>query len=239
MKKIILTAISLCLIGNLVSAQNLDEVLKSYFDANGQENLLKINNMSLYGKLVQGGLEIPFIQRIARPASFRMEATLQGLTLVQTYNGKEGWTINPFAGVTDPQPFTEDELKNTKYQADLDGMLWNWKEKGYTVTLEGEDEVEGTKCFKVKIETKEGDVFTQYIDADSYMQIRSHSKIKVQDNETEADTFYSNYMQVGGMAIPGKISTLVGGQVVNTIVTDSVQIDAKLDPAIFEKPVNK
>ena len=61
--------------------------------------------------MIQGGIEIPFIQMAKRPDKVRVEGTFQALTFIQTYNGKEGWSLNPFAGVTDPQPMTEDELK--------------------------------------------------------------------------------------------------------------------------------
>jgi hypothetical protein len=237
MKKHLSITLGFLFIGSLLSAQTLDEVLTKYFDANGQDKMVKVNTMKITGKLVQGGMDIPFIQMFARPANIRVEATLQGISYIQTYDGKEGWTVNPFTGVTDPQPFSEDELKSMKYQADMDGMLWNWKEKGYTVTLEGEEEVEGTNCYKVKIVTPDGDLFTQFIDADSYIQIQTHSKVKVQGNETEADTFYSNYLMVNGIAIPGKIVTKMNGQVVNTIVSDTVEIDVNLDKALFSKPV--
>ena len=83
-------------------------------------------------------------------------------------------------------------------------MLWNWKEKGYTVTFDGKEDMEGTSCFKIKLVTKEGDSFTYYIDSDSYMMFRSNTKMKRMGNETESDTYYSNYMMVEGIAVPGK-----------------------------------
>jgi hypothetical protein len=181
-------------------------------------------------------MEIPFIQMGKRPAKVRVEGTFQAITFVQTFNGKDGWSLNPFTGATDPQPFSEDELKSMRYQADMDGMLWNWKEKGYTVTFDGKEDMEGTSCFKIKLVTKEGDNFTYYIDSDSYIMIRSNTKIKVMGNETEADTYYSNYMQVEGMAVPAKIETKMNGQIAMTIVVDKVEFNTELDDALFEKP---
>jgi outer membrane lipoprotein-sorting protein len=238
MKKIAFLFTALMLVsGTFLSAQSLDDVLKEHFAAIGQEKLLKVTSVKTTGKLVQSGLEIPFIQMSKRPDCVRVEGTFQGLSFIQTFNGKEGWNLNPFAGVTDPQPMTDDELKNMKYSGDIDGMLWNWKDKGYTVTLEGKEDMEGTSCFKVKLATKDGDVFTFYLDAESYMMIRSNTKIKVQGNETESDTYFSNYMQVEGLAMPGKVDTKVNGQIVMTIVTDKVEVNTELDKALFEKPV--
>jgi hypothetical protein len=235
-RKLTFILASLMVMSNLVQSQTLDEVLKKYFAAIGQDKVLTINTLRTTGKMIQGGIEIPFSQIAKRPGSFRVEGTFQGLTFIQTYNGKEGWSLNPFSGSTEPQPFTDNEMKAMRYQADFDGMLWNWKEKGYTVTLDGNEDMEGTSCIKVKLTTKEDDTFLYYLDSDSYIMLRTNTKIKVQGTETESDTYFSNYMQVEGMAMPGKLDTKVNGQLVSTVVTDKVEINIELDNALFEKP---
>lgn len=232
-----LLAVLLLVCGNLVQSQSLDDILKEHFTAMGQDKIIKVNSQKLTGKMIQTGIEIPFIQMAKRPDKVRVEGTFQALTFIQNYNGKEGWNLNPFAGVTDPQPMSEDELKSMRYQSDMDGMLWNWKEKGNTVTFEGKEDMEGTSCFKIKLVTKEGDSFTYYIDSDSYVLIRSNTKIKVMGNETEADTYYSNYMQVEGMAVPAKIETKMNGQLAMTIVIDKVDLNPELTDSLFNKPI--
>lgn len=223
-------------LGTTLPAQSVDEILKEHFSAIGQDNLLKMNTQRLSGKMIQSGLEIPFIQMGKRPAKVRVEGTFQDLTFIQTFNGKEGWSINPFAGVTDPQQMTEDDLKSMHYQADMDGMLWNWKEKGYTVTFDGKEDMEGTSCLKLKLDTKEGDAFTFYIDSDSYIILRTNTKMKIMGNEMETDTYYSNYSMVEGIAVPGKIDTKMKGQLMGTLVIDKVEMNIELDDALFEKP---
>lgn len=240
MKKIT-TLLSVLLLGTgiTLTAQSLDDVLKDHFSATGQDNLLKTNSQKVTGKMVQSGLEIPFVQMTKRPGKVRVEATLQNLTLIQTFNGTEGWTINPFAGVTDPQPMSEDEVKSMKYNSDMDGMLWNWKEKGYTVTLEGEEDMEGTPCSVIKIVTGTGDTFTYYIDSDASIMLRSNTKMMMMGNESESDTYFSNYMMVDGIAVPGKIETKMQGQVVMTLIVDKVEMNIDFDDTLFEKPVAK
>jgi hypothetical protein len=225
--------------GNLVQAQSLDDILKEHFSAIGQDSLLKVNTQRLKAKMVQGGVEIPIIQLAKRPNKVRVEGTFQALTFVQTFNGKEGWAVNPFAGVTDPQPMPEDALKSMKYQSDIDGMLWNWKDKGYTVTYDGKEDMEGTPCYKIKVVTKEGDTFTYYIDSDSYIILRTNSKIKIMGNESEADSYYSNYMHIHGMAVPGKVENKVHDQLMGTIVIDTLDLNMVLPDSLFEKPTKK
>lgn len=217
-------------------AQSLDDIIKNHFAAIGQDNLLKVNSQKLTGKMVQGGIEIPFIQMAKRPDKVRVEGTFQGLTFIQTFDGKDGWSLNPFAGVTDPQPMTEDDLKGMHYQADMDGMLWNWKEKGYTVTFDGKEDMEGTSCYKIKLVTNLEDTFTYYIDSDSYLMLRSNSKMKMMGNEVESDTYFSNYSMTEGMAVPGKIETRVNGQTMGSLVVEKVELNPELSDALFGKP---
>jgi len=235
-KYALLLSLFLLTIGNSLLSQSLDEVLDDHFIAIGQEKVLSINSQKITGKMIQGGLEIPFIQMAKRPSKIRVEATFQGLTLIQTYNGTTGWTLNPFSGVTDPQPMAEDAIKGMSYQADMNGMLWNWKDKGYTVTLEGTEDMEGTSCYKIKLITKAGDNFIFYIDADSYVILRQNSKMMVMGNESESDTYMSNYSMIEGMAYPGKIDTKMNGQLVMSMTFDKVELEVALDDTLFEKP---
>lgn len=223
-------------LGNSLPAQSVDDILKEHFAAIGQDNILKVTAQRMSGKMIQGGIEIPFIQMSKRPDKVRVEGTFQDLTLIQTYNGKEGWSLNPFAGVTDPQQMTEDDLKGMHYQADMDGMLWNWNEKGYTVTYDGKEDMEGTSCFKLKLDTKEGDSFLYYIDSDTYIMLRTNTKMMIMGNETESDTYYSNYSMIEGIAVPGKIETKMKDQLMGTLVVEKVELNIELDDTLFEKP---
>jgi hypothetical protein len=240
MKNILkILSVLLLISANPIQSQSLDDVLKQHFSAIGQDKLLKVNTQRVTGKMIQNGVEIPFTQLGKRPDKVRVEGTFQALTFVQTFNGKEGWAVNPFAGVTDPQPMPEDALKSMKYQSDMDGMLWNWKDKGYTVTFDGKEDMEGTSCFKIKLVTKDGDTFTYYIDSDSYILLRTNTKLKIMGNETNTDTYYSNYRQIEGMAVPGKIENKMNGQPAGTIVVDTVVINTVLPDSLFQKPAKK
>ena len=235
MKKISLF-LFLVTISVLIHAQTLDDVLKQVYDAGGNAKMADLTSVKITGKIVQSGIEIPFIQYQMRPAYIRNEGTFQGQTFIQAFNGDSGWTINPFTGSLDPQPLSEDELKNMRIQADMDGMLWKWKEKGYTVTLEGNEDVEGTPCYKIKIIMPDGDMYTDYIDTDSYMLIRQSSKEKIQGVDVESDTYFSNFKQVNGIAFPGKIEQRFNGVTQVTIVCENFELNAPMEKTLFDNP---
>ncbi|HVN57556.1 MAG TPA: hypothetical protein VMT63_04610 [Bacteroidales bacterium] len=237
MKKRLLTVFLFLLSASAsIQSQTLDEILHKFYAANAQDTLLKITTMKVTGKMIQGSLEIPYTQTISRPSSFRFELTFQGITMIQTFNGKEGWTLSPFSGSTTAQPYSDDDIKTTRYSADIDGMLWNPAEKGYTLTYDGQDDMEGTLCFILKIVTRDGDIFKYYIDSDSYIPLRLYSKVKVLGNQSESDTYYSNYKMIRGIPVALKIESKSNGVTAGTNIIDKVEFDTPLSPGMFDKP---
>ncbi len=235
MKKITLVlAIALFSAGTLVQAQSLEKILENYHETMGQDVILKAETSLSNGKMIQSGLEIPFKQFAAKPAKFRIEATFQGMTLIQSFNGEKGWAINPFAGQTEPQAMSEDEINDMKVQADFEGMFWNWEEKGHKMTLEENEEVEGTDCYVVKAITKDGDEIITYIDAENFIPLKSKMTATRQGQEVVTETFMSNYNETNGYVYAGKVETRMGGQVVATIVIDEIVMNPELDQSIFE-----
>lgn len=219
-----------------LQAQELTDILKEHYKAVGAEKLSNMTSVTTTGKLNQGGLDIPFKQIAMRPNMFRVEGTFQGLTFIQTFNGSEGWSLNPFGMSADPEPVPADQLDDMKLQADIDGMLWNWKAKGYSVTYEGEEDVEGTPCYKIRVETDSSNIFTEFLDQDSYMIIKSASKTNMMGVDVESETFYSNYFQVEGVAFPGKIENRYNGNTGEVITVETVEFDLEYRGDLFDKP---
>src|SRR5262249_27892906 len=118
----------------------LDEVLaKNLAARGGAENVRKLQTLRLTGRAWFAGLgarggggrvETQWAQVQKRPGKFRSEVTRQGLTSVQAWNGKEAWRLSPFQGRRDPERMSVDESRGLAQDADIEGQLLNWREKG-------------------------------------------------------------------------------------------------------------
>lgn len=189
----------------------LEEVLENYHEAIGQDKIAEMSTMVTKGKMMMGPMEIPIKSYAKRPSFVRQEGTFQGMSFITAYDGETGWGVNPFAGSKEPEPMPEDALKSMKIQADFDGVLMNYEEKGYTVTLEGTEEYEGSDVYQVKVVIDEDTEQMLFIDVDSYMLLKVAGKSKVQGNEVEVETIFGNYKQVEGIALPFSIETKAKG----------------------------
>src|SRR5882724_10821910 len=89
-------------------AATLEDILAKNLAARGGEaKLREVKALRLTGRVVFGGrgrsIEAPWGQIQKRPGMVRSETTLQGLTQVSAYDGREGWTVMPFGGRLDAE----------------------------------------------------------------------------------------------------------------------------------------
>src|SRR6202011_3109703 len=113
----------------------------------GIDKLHAIQTLRLSGRMrVQGDtLELGYVTLVKQPSSIRYEASLQGLTQVQSFDGTQAWQINPFQGRKGPEKLSADDAKGFYEDAvDFIGALVDYKAKGYVLDYIGTEDVDGT-----------------------------------------------------------------------------------------------
>ena len=236
MKKLIIPVLFSLLFFSQVNAQTVDEILANYFETIGQEKLLETETITTKGKIIQGQFEIPFTSFQKRQMKYRMDASFQGMEIASGFDGEKGWSINPFAGATDPVPMTDEQVDKMKMEADYDGIYYNYEEKGYTVEFTGTEDVDDIETYKLKLTRPNGDVITSYIDSENYVVLKTISKMKVQGVDTEAETIFSNYKYVDEILSPFAIETKMNDQTVMQMVFDEITYNVDVQDSIFEMP---
>jgi outer membrane lipoprotein-sorting protein len=227
------------LLAPVAMAQTVDEVIAKHIEAQGgMEKIKAVKSIKMTGKMMMGGgMEAPFTQMSKRPKMTRVEFVFQGMTGIQAYDGKTGWMVMPFMGKKDPEAMPEEQSKMMDDQADMDGPLVDWKEKGNKVELLGKEQVEGADAFKLKVTKKDSTVTTFYIDAESYLQIKQEAKRKMRGTEVEGETVLGDYKEVNGLMMPFSMeSGAKGSPQKQKIVVDKIEINADLPDSLFLLP---
>jgi outer membrane lipoprotein-sorting protein len=240
--RILRTLAVLALVAAPAAAETLDEVLEQHFEAlGGKEKIAAVQSAKMVARQVFGPQEVPVTILWKRPDKVRLEFTLQGMTGIQAYDGTTAWMVMPFLGKNDPEEMTGDDLKDIIEQADMiDGPLFDWQAKGHSVELLGEDTLEGTPAWKLKLTRKNGDVSTVWFDRDAYVQIKSEGKRKRGDQEVELETSFGDYKEVGGIYFPHSIESKPKGAPQGASITvESIELGAEIDDALFAMPEKK
>src|SRR5436853_1324387 len=221
----------------------LDELVAKNIEAKGGADALRaLQSLKLTGKMLvqQGQIELAYDQTKKRPGEVRTEATLQGMTLVHAYDGKEGWKISPFGGRKDPEKMSADDIKSLIEDAEIDGPLVDWKSKGSTVDYLGTEDVDGTLAHKLKVVRKNGDVTFVYLDPDAFLEIRKTTQRVEQGAQVEVETDVGDYEKIAGVFLPFSIeSGRKGGPDKQKIVIDKAEPNISIDDAIFKFPTAK
>ena len=220
-----------------VQAMDADELIAKSIEATGGlEKIQSVKSVKMTGKFLAQGMEFPFTMTQKRPNRMRIDADIMGATMVQCYDGEKGWGINPMTGSTDPQPMSAMEEMSFKLQADMDGVLVDYAEKGYTVEYIGEEDVEGTPTYQLRIDTNNGIVMKVFFDTEYFLTIKSANKITVDESEFETQTYLSDYQEVDGLLIPFAVETRTGDTVMNQIMMEKVEHGIEVDDSLFVMP---
>ena len=222
------------------NAPTLDELVSKNVEAKGGSDALHaLQSLRLTGKMLvnQGKIQLAYLQTKKRPGEVCTEATLQGMTQVDAYDGKEGWKISPFQGRKDPEKMSADDVKSLMEDAEIDGPLVDWKAKQSTVDYLGTEDVDGTLAYKLKVVRKNGDVSFVYLDPDHFLEIRILTQRTKHGAQEEVEIDLGDYEKTAGVFVPTSIeSGRKGDPDKQKIIIDRAEANVPVDDAMFHFP---
>lgn len=234
---IMLAAVS-CL-SVLSLAQTADELVNKNIQAKGGMDKIKaIKSVRITGKLNGGGgFTAATMQENERPNLVRETFSLQGMTAITAYDGSTGWQIQPFGGHKDPEYMGEDDLKDLLLDADFDGPLVDYKEKGNTVEFLGHDVVDGDDALRLKVTLKDGDIIYYYLDPDTYLEIRKEVQEFIRGSVRESVIELGSYKPVAGVMYPHSIAQgTKANPGAQTTTVEKIEVNIPIDKADFAVP---
>jgi hypothetical protein len=237
---VILLGCVLCL-GVCGQSQTADELVQKNIQAKGgMDKIQAIKSVRMTGKLQGGGGFTASIgQENQRPNLVRETISLQGMTAITAYDGTTGWQIQPFGGHKDPELLGEDDLRDLLLDADFDGPLVNYKEKGNTVEYLGHDTVDGDDALRLKVTLKNGDILYYFLDPDTFLEIRKEVQENIRGAIRESVYEMGSYKPVSGVMFPYSISqgskANPGAQTTNI---EKIEVNVPLDSGEFALPAS-
>src|SRR5215217_2552294 len=221
----------------------VDELVGKNIEAKGGAAALNsLQALRVTGRelVQQGQIELAYRQTKKRPDQVRTEASLQGMTQIEAYDGKDGWKVSPFFGRKDPERMSADDVKALVEDSEIDGPLVDWKTKGSTIEYLGTEDVDGTLAHKIKVVRKNGDVSFVYLDPDHFLEIRVLSQRTRHGAHEEVEKDLGDYEKTGGVFVPTSIEEGPKGAAdKQRIIIDKVEANVPVDDTIFHAPVSQ
>lgn len=226
--------------GMTLSAQTADEIIQKYFEnTGGIEKWKALKTSKMEGKMAMQGMEFPGTVTNKMPNKMRVDVNVQGMSIVQAYDGTDAWWINPFAGGTDAQPMP-DEMAESVTDQEFQSPFLDYAAKGHKVEYDGTTEVEGAKAHILKLTKKNGTVEYHYFDAEHFVIIMSKSQIKNGEAKGQfTETYMSDYQEVDGLMFPFFMESKFDGQSVQKITVTSIKLNEEYKDDMFAMPKKK
>jgi outer membrane lipoprotein-sorting protein len=225
----LITAFCLVFITGVLQAQTAEKIIKQNIKKSGSKKFAKIETIIMTGNLPTPQGDFPITIYNKRPNKSKSQLDIMGSEMIPSaFDGETAWMVNPFAGASSPQKLPDETTLLVAEQAEFEPLYINYKDRGYTITLDGTEDVKGKSCYKLKVEKAGGNPQYHFLDTETYMLIKVNAKGA---DGSRADTFFSDYKKTDfGIMMPftWEISSQMGPQqIVFSKITANEPIDDK------------
>ena len=230
----------LCALMPLAQAQTADDIVSKYITfTGGVKNWKVISTIIMNGEYNYGGMPFPFTTYSRVPDSYKLVVPFNGKFYAQAYIGGKGWKLDAFKNETKPTTLTGADARALANEADveLENVFINYKRKGHSISLHGEDTVLDRKCYVIVLTRKSGETEKYYFDQQSYALVMKEAKAKNTElGGSLLNIHYSDYREAGGIMFPFKTVCEADGQQILTITVSNIEINEMIDNKTFESP---
>lgn len=238
-------SVSLLLVLGLAGAalaQTPDEIVEKHLAAmGGRELLSKLTSRRAMGTVtlttpagnIGGPIEIDAKAPNKSRAIMELDLSALGvpdkMVIEQKFDGASAWALNSLQGNAE---ITGDQLEHMKNNA-FPSALLTYKQAGATIEVLPRVQINGKDALVVRLTPKNGPATQVFLDAETYLIVRSVSTLtSPQTGTLEQTSDVSDYRTVDGTKIPFLVVNSNAMQSV-TIKLEKVEHNVALDDAIF------
>ncbi|MBN1639215.1 MAG: DUF4292 domain-containing protein [Ignavibacteriales bacterium] len=214
-----------------------EEVIEKYREAKGCDKLEKVtsmvateqihfessDSMLAYGRMIK-----------KRPLKSRIEF-FAGISLIEIYNGTDGWYLDEFSGMKTPEKMPLDMISEVRQKAYIDDPLGSYEKLGYSIELEGTERVNEREAYVIKLITENNNYAYYYIDKENYLLLKQKFAGSGEFKEFTFEKVFSNYKEIDGILFPLSIEMYLNGMKQNESKVMEILLNRDIPDSLFEK----
>ena len=226
MKKAFFSILLITLCTTAIAQSKLENILEKVIETmGGKEKLMTIKTIKKMGNGEQQGVKFPINFYAVHNISERTDFSFNGLTGYQIVSKDSGFNFSPFGGMATPERMTDEDVKLSSDDLDMETSLVNYQAKGHTIELMENEDIDGVDAILLRVNLKNGKTVFYFIDPDTYYIIRTTAKGVSNGQEfTNTSNYYNFKKTKEGILFPFTV---------DNITYDSIEINIPLDDKLF------
>lgn len=202
----------------------------------------RIQTMAWIGRIESAqapAASLPFVLQMKRPNKTRFEVEVRNQRSLRIYDGTQGWKLHASpSGYPDLKPFSALELSYARDGQVIDGPLMDYAAKGIAVRLDGSDQIEGRRAYRLNVMLPSGINHRVWVDAQTFLEVKSdRASSNAFGTAGRVEVFYRNYRMLDGLQIPFTVeSGSAAAKTTDRMVIDMILLNPPLDDDLFAKP---
>jgi hypothetical protein len=239
--------LGICIAANAAWAQTADDVVERSLKAlGGRPALAALKSRSTVGAIalsspagdITGTIEVLNAAPNKTRTVIKADLSALGmgqLTIDQRFDGSAGYVLDSLQGNREP---TANELDRMRNAASFPHPFMNYKDLGTSAQLKGKEKVGDREAYVIVFDPASGPTVTQYIDAETYLPVKSTMLVDVPQlgQEVEQTTEYLDYRDVDGVKVPFRLRSSSTVQSFSVTI-EKVEHNGTVDEAVFKKPI--
>ncbi len=226
MKKLVFALFFAAIGSNSFSQSKLDKIIEKTIETmGGKEKLMTIKSIKKMGFGESQGVKYPINFYAVHNKSERTDYSFNGMTGYQIITLDSGFNFSPFGGMVTPERMTDNDVRLSNDEFDLETSLVNYKAKGHSIELMENEDIDGVDAIQLRANLKNGKTIFYFIDPDTYYIIRTTAKWESNGQESSNTSNYYNFKKTKeGVLFPFTIDNLT---------FDNIELNAPIDEKLF------
>lgn len=211
-----------------------DELIARNIQARGgMAKLTAIKTFRATYATEEDGKPVQLIELQKRPNKLRRNISIEKSNVIFAYDGQKAWQSSHGKP---PAAAPADLALELKEEADIDGPLVNYKEKGTTLELVGKENLDGKDVYNLKLTLKEGQVRNVYLDAHSFLEAKETGSYSEGGKRIDFVTLYKDYRPAQGVLFPFLIEQKAGDEENQITHLRKMEINVPIADSVFSMP---
>lgn len=215
-------------------AQTADEIISKHIEnTGGKEKIKSVTSLTLDFTVEIMGVVAPSTAVVLVAKGLKTEMDFGGQKVITVVTDKNGWTVNPLAGMTEPQPLGQYEYLEAKDQLEFSPFI-DYQLKGAKLELIGKEKMGNEDVYKLNFTNKDNLTTVCYFNATTFYLVKTIRKMHVNGQETQVVTTYSDFRKTDNGLIVSFSSKIDYGQFWLTSTVNKIEFNKPVDLSVFE-----